>query len=203
MSQLRTQMLAACLTARLWVFSFAQTALEVTFKDSIRGFLYFAQKSKSGYKEDAETKEIIRQFYVEYLDKGWALIMSCIRSIMIAIYIYALMFIRQSNQYYKLTVVEWPFLFAIVAILDKLFQKYAKWREIILMVMILFLGSTMIYRNYWRTTFSLYENWISNLSFFQYSCILMWLNIKWAIIPYFIVVIWYRDLIVEYKSIML
>ena len=137
------------------------------------------------------------------MDKGWALIMSCIPSIMIAIYIYALMFIRQSNQYYKLTVVEWPFLFAIVAILDKLFQKYAKWREIILMVMILFLGSTMIYRNYWRTTFSLYENWISNLSFFQYSCILMWLNIKWAIIPYFIVVIWYRDLIVEYKSIML
>ena len=123
----------------VWIWSYIWPALNLIFKDSIRGFLYFAQASPSNYKEDAETKEIIRKFYIEYLEKGWSLIMSCIRTVMLLIYFYALIFIKQTDQYYKLTVVEWPILFGVMVILDTLFQKFINIREIILMIMIFFL----------------------------------------------------------------
>ena len=164
--------------------------IDILLIDSFRGFIYILQIMKPKFKEDKEMKEMVNKFNSEYVEKGWALLLTWIRSLMI-IFMIITIAVGNTEYHYRMISAEWPIYFLIIAILDKLFQAFKWLRNVIFSVLILLLGGIMIYRNSWRITYSLYENWLVYVSFLQFTWVLMCLNFKYAIIPYYSIVIWY------------
>ena len=131
----------------------------LVISDSFRGFTYLSPQMKPKFKEDEATKEMVNKFSDEYLEKGWTLLLTCIRSLMI-VFIIISSLIKSSNYYYSMIAVEWPIYLLVIAILDKLFQKIKTLRKIIFSTLIYLLGGIMIHRSLNKTSYALYENWM-------------------------------------------
>ena len=137
----------------------AKIIFNIVITDSLRGFAHLSPKAEENFKDDENVKEMMAKFNDEYLEKGWGLLLTCLRWLDLTFIILSILFLGNSD-YSKIIFYQWPIIFIIIAILDKLFQNFKKYRGLILSIMIYFIGSVMIYRSMSRATYALYENWL-------------------------------------------
>ena len=141
----------------------AKVVFNFIITDSFRGFAYLSLKTETSFKDDESVNEMMNKFNDEYLEKGWGLLLTCIRCWNL-IFITLSTIFKNSSDYSKIMLYQWPIFFVIVAILDKLFQNFKKCRGLILSILIYFIGAIIIYRSVWKTTYALYENWMIFIS---------------------------------------
>ena len=89
--------------------------IDILLIDSFRGFIYILQIMKPKFKEDKEMKEMVNKFNSEYVEKGWALLLTWIRSLMI-IFMIITIAAGSTDYYYRMISVEWPIYFLVIVI---------------------------------------------------------------------------------------
>ena len=86
--------------------------------DSFQGFGYLKEVVNLGYKEDKETKEMMKKFESEYILKGWILMMSLARTLILIFYTITHLFANQNTPDYKLITKQWPFILIMFICFD-------------------------------------------------------------------------------------
>ena len=142
-----------------YVFKTTKVVFNIFITDSFRGFAHLSPQTETNYKEYEGMKEMVTKFNDEYLEKGWGLLLTCIRCLLFTFVSLSTIF-KNNSDYSKVIFYQWPVVFIVVTILDKLFQDLKNYRGVILSIIVYFMGWIIIYRTICRTTYSMYENWM-------------------------------------------
>ena len=98
-------------TSKTQLHKFAKYLFYLIITDSFRGFTYLSPQAKSGFKEDEETKEMVNRFNDEYLEKGWGLLLTCIRCLVLIFVTLSTIF-KSNSDYSKVIFYQWPIIFS-------------------------------------------------------------------------------------------